>query len=516
MIEGGGLLDHSLSVKKAREGKSIMEAPLLRHSIVSSALGFLFVLTLTLVAEAKTLYVNGTTGNDATSYLANGENTPWRTIGRAAWGSINRSSPNASEAARAGDTVLIAAGTYSVAGSGLRNDPAYNPANSGTAASPIIFQAQGVVTLTLSSSNGSVIGAYLKNYIFWKGFTINEANAPSHADTGSVTFWDVTGGGAESLVLDGNGDPGFGDNHTGIRIERTTGIVIRNNRIRNYRTSVVNAYNGAGIQNYDSDDILVEYNDISNCGSGIFWKIIGRNIASNAPDTIRYNYLHDNMTGFVDNHHDHLGNPNVHLIFSQNVITNSTLAGIRLIGLATGPTNARIVNNTLHGNANGIYFSGQVILAGNNGLIQNNLITTTQSRVIQNESGTINFNLDRFQFVRNWYYNYLDFLWDVSSTRTLTSFQSTYSGQDLNSTDSTNPQYVDASSGNFRLQAGSPALTAGRVVHSIGGTNGATIPVGAYITGNETIGFNASLSGGGSNPDITPPLAVQNLRLINP
>jgi hypothetical protein len=61
----------------------------------------------------RTLYVNSATGNDAVSYLQNSEATPWRTIGRAAWGSANRSTPNQAEAARAGDTVLIASGTYS-------------------------------------------------------------------------------------------------------------------------------------------------------------------------------------------------------------------------------------------------------------------------------------------------------------------------------------------------------------------------------------------------------------------
>ncbi|MCU0736716.1 MAG: hypothetical protein MUF20_14595, partial [Methylotetracoccus sp.] len=130
-------------------------------------------------ADAKVLYVDRNSGNDATTYEANSATSPWRTIGRAAWGSTTRSSPNASQAARAGDTVIIRAGTYSTAGSGLRYDPAYNPANSGTAAQPIVFQAEGTVTLTLSSSRGPVIGSNERNYITWKGFTINEANAPS-------------------------------------------------------------------------------------------------------------------------------------------------------------------------------------------------------------------------------------------------------------------------------------------------------------------------------------------------
>src|SRR5690606_15483338 len=88
------------------------------------------VLTVSL-ADAKVLYVDRNTGNDATTYEANSATSPWATIGRATWGSTNRSSPNASQAARAGDTVIVRAGTYSTAGTDVRYDPAYNPANSG-------------------------------------------------------------------------------------------------------------------------------------------------------------------------------------------------------------------------------------------------------------------------------------------------------------------------------------------------------------------------------------------------
>src|SRR3972149_2223784 len=84
----------------------------------------------------KALYVNGSTGNDAVTYANNSASTPWRTIGRAAWGSTTRSSPNSNEAAKAGDTVFIAAGTYTselnAGTSHTRYIVLYNPENSGT------------------------------------------------------------------------------------------------------------------------------------------------------------------------------------------------------------------------------------------------------------------------------------------------------------------------------------------------------------------------------------------------
>ena len=55
-------------------------------------------------AQAKDLYVNGTSGNDGVSYATNSASTPWRSLGRAVWGNASISSPSSSEAARAGDT----------------------------------------------------------------------------------------------------------------------------------------------------------------------------------------------------------------------------------------------------------------------------------------------------------------------------------------------------------------------------------------------------------------------------
>jgi len=67
-----------------------------------------------LSAEAKDLYVNNSGSpacSDSTSYAANDSAHPWCTIGRAAWGSLDPNGHNAAEAAQAGDTIRIAAGT---------------------------------------------------------------------------------------------------------------------------------------------------------------------------------------------------------------------------------------------------------------------------------------------------------------------------------------------------------------------------------------------------------------------
>jgi len=468
-----------------------------------------------LSVEAKTLYVDGTTGNDTITYNSNSSSTPWRTIGRAAWGSTNRNAPNTTEAAQAGDTVIVASGTYSTVGTDDRFGVAYLPANSGTSGNPITFQAQGTVVLTLSSSRGPVIGANARNYITWKGFTINEANAPTHADTGSVVFLSSTGSSAENLILNGNGDPGYGDNHPGIRIEHSVNIALRNNIIQNYRTSVVNQVNGAGIQVYNSKGLTIEHNEIYNCGSGIFLKAIGfvGDVAtpseySDMQDVVRYNLIHDVAHGLVHHRHFHAAST-VYVLWHQNVVYNASLGGITLWGFpGDGPSNGRFVNNTIHGAVNGIYLKAETLTNNWNNLVQNNLITGSTNYAVFNEpsTGASSFELDRATFTENWYWSFPALLVDATGTKTLSQFQSTYPGQEAGATSGTNPSYVNVGSNDFRLSAGSPALTAGRAVHSIGGATNNTIPVGAYITGNEVIGPTSYT---------TAPAIVQNVRIVS-
>ena len=409
--------------------------------IINFSASIFLAVTFPLGTEAATLYVNGTTGNDATPYVTNSEANPWRTIGRAAWGSTNPNVPNAAEAAQTGDTVLVAAGTYSTAGTDSRFGVAYNPANSGTSGSPITFQAQGLVVLTLNHSRGPIIGANSKNYITWKGFTIHESHAPTHADTGSVVFLHSTGSSAENLILDGNGDAGYGDNHPGVRIEHSIGTIVRNNEIRNYYTSGVNQVNGAGIQVYNSKGLTIEHNEIYNCGSGIFLKAIGfvgrkgtPSEFSDMQDVIRYNLIHDVAYGLVHHRHFH-STTTAYVLWHQNIVRNASLGGITLWGFpGDGPSNGRFVNNTIHGAVNGIYLKAEVLTENWNNLLQNNLITGSTNSAILNDAnnGEASFEVNRVKFNRNWYWSFPALLRKLASPMHLSQFQRTYPDQETN------------------------------------------------------------------------------------
>jgi len=443
------------------------------------------VLTVSL-ADAKVLYVDRNTGNDATTYEANSATSPWATIGRAAWGSTNRSSPNASQAARAGDTVIVRAGTYSTAGTDVRYDPAYNPANSGTAAQPITFQAEGIVTLTLSSSRGPVIGANDRDYIVWKGFTINEANARSRPDTGPVVLWSTVGSAIEDCTIDGNGDPGYGDNHTGIRAEGSSQLRIRNNTIRNVLTSGINGVNGAAIQFYTTGGVVIENNDLSDSGSGVWIKAP---MEQTGFYEVRNNLIRNTGKGVAVHRSPNTAAAPVRIY--QNVITNFDQAVvIWMFDAATGPRNVKVVNNTIYGGQVGLFMNGEVI-SGAGHIFWNNVVANTSQYAINWAAAVAAMTPDRLDVEHNVYSGFGRFaiVWDADHS--FSSWQTSFNQDSASPASvSANPLFSNASTGDFRLQASSPARTKGVDILDLNGNGSTTdiIPAGAYVRGNEVIG----------------------------
>jgi hypothetical protein len=470
-----------------------------------------FILTFICIAtyaHAKTLYVNPAIGNDTTAYAVNSANSPWATIGRAAWGSASRVSPNSSQAAQAGDRVLIAAGTYAVAGTGSRYTPAYNPVNSGTSGNPITFEAVGIVTLTLSSSRGPVIGAYNVNYITWKGFTIDEATAPSTPDTGPAVLWSTTGSSIENCIIDGNGNPGYGDNHNGIRLEGAYLCTVKNNRIYDVTTSVVSTQNGAGIMTYYSGGILIENNEISGCGTGVFLKA---NTTPTYPDanglrswnTISKNYIHDCSTG-ITLHRTHQTDQLQKI--TQNILQNinGDFGAIKVWSFGdaeSDPNNVKVVNNTIVDSLYAFWLSDLIANTTNN-IFWNNIVYKSSStgsivRINHAEASYNGIAPANADFEHNLYYNSpYQATGEAVASLSLATWKATY-GQDSSSPAAitNNPLFVSYATNNFKLQAGSPALILGIDILDLdrdGATND-TIPAGAYITGNEIIGRTVAL-----------------------
>lgn len=445
------------------------------------------------VADAKTLYVNSATGNDATTYDNNSAASPWKSIGRATWGSTSYTSPNSSQAAKAGDVVQIADGIYWETGSpsGDRFTVSLNPANNGTAANPITYRGIGNVYVRMRAGyRGGMIGCNGRNYIIWDNFQIDDYYGGSTSDTGPVIF----SGGAQYCQLINstvtghpgsyyNGYPTFGGNYRGVSIEPANHITIRNNLIRNFRGS----QNEAGVMTYDSNDNVIENNDITGNGSGVFIKGVHAG-ATQARNIIRKNLVWNNETGIRV-----LGSEDARVY--QNIVTNNTLIG--LWAGFSGSTRTQFVNNTLYNNDRAFVPQGPDLVGVR---VFGNIASTNTNFLYNWDVGTPTGQ--DVSYDRNVYFQNANHANYESGLRlTFAVWQSQYR-LDLNSR-LVDPQFVNAADEDFRLQASSPARNASIDILDLN-NNGSTtdvIPAGAYVTGNEVIGRST----GAAPPVPSPP-----------
>lgn len=445
--------------------------------------------------EAKTLYVS-TTGNDATTYAANGPGNPWRSITRAAFGSTNRDTPNTAEAARAGDTVMVAAGTYVTTGRNDRWLVAYNPVNSGTASAPIVFVADGPVLLTYSSGGGPVIGANGRQFITWRGpFTIDEATAPSRPDTGPVVV-----SGSSNIVIDGCriiGDPANTpiDNHAAIYTMEVRDLTIRNCRISGIKGNH-NVMNAAGVMFYRTGRVTIEHNEFFDLGTAVSIK---------APDyggvpeffdwyIVRNNLVHHAVMAVAIHNTGPLTAANPVRVY-HNVMHSPIerwgpsgphpSVGVMWKAFNSDPSiDARfgwVYQNTFVGVSYCLFMNGNTILnAGHRA--RNNLCAQTTTFAVAWGSTMSTLTPNNFDFDRQLYQGGSFY---TGSTLSLASWQAL--GPDRQSI-AADPLFVSAT--DFRLQASSPARTLGIDTFDLDGDGNTTetIPVGAYVTGTEVIG----------------------------
>lgn len=468
-----------------------------------------------------TLYVDSSIGDNSRTYAqAQNASTPWLTIARAAWGDgyagSTYGSPNTADTAQAGDTVLIAAGTYTENGtstvdSNTRFAVALNPANNGTSVSPITFRGVGTVNVRMANTmRGPTIGANGKNYIVWDNITIDDTYCGSHEDTGPV-FFGGTNTGCQLINSDiagHNGSynwgyPTYTNNYNAIRLEHADACTIRNNKIHRMwgtGTSLAGANtNDAGIMTYSSTNCVVEHNEFYDCGIAIELKGISplTTEGDQHDNIIRYNYVHDCLRGI----RNMLAQDS--LIY-QNIVTNCTDLPISFgydgSSITTATTRARIVNNTIYGTTGS--FNGAVHPEGTfmrAPWFKNNIVHTTTHAYYNFATSDPSAQTGSPQLMeidRNLYYNvsgtFALYNQDFGGTSiSFATWQGTY-GLDTNGSNGTDPQFVSGTpttASDFKLASnGQSALTLGRVVSNIGGTTGDTIPVGAYITGSETIG----------------------------
>jgi hypothetical protein len=459
-----------------------------------------FGLWLSATANAKTLYVDGNTGNDSVTWANNGPSAPWRTIGRAAWGSTDRAAPNTSQAAQAGDRVVIAAGTYqSSLGTGLtgRWQVLYQAVNSGTAGNPITFEASGSVAIRAPTWGGPAIGTWNRNYIVWSGpFLIDETYIRTVPDTGPAVLSSTIGSGIDGATIHGIGAL-WGDNHNGVRIEGCTQCFVRNTRIDNFHATEGYTRNGAAIMMYNADDTVLENNELFACATGIYIK----GVTDNSPmerTIVRYNVIRDMSTAI------NLQRSRDGRIY-QNILYRNDKALI--IGGTTDspdrrPVNDVIANNTFASDSSAqtaIYYNGVLENLRLHNNIFANFPTAHYSDGAPNPSGLVaqhNIYYAMASGVASFVGDNFGFeLWK-------TTFRQ---DQAAPGSSTANPQFVAQAQSDFRLASASPARTMGVDLLDLDrdGSTSDTIPIGAYLTGNERIGP------GGTRPAPPTQLTVQ-------
>jgi hypothetical protein len=470
------------------KGFSNMRPNIILHSGTSSLL-FGLLLLLSTTSQSKTLYVDPNSGNDGTTWEANGPSNPWRTIGRAAWGSTNRGSPNAGQAAQAGDTVVIAAGIYSSSlvnaesGGSARWNVLYNPTNNGTVGNPITFVANGAVSIRAATWGGPVVGATGRNHIAWSGpFVIDETYIRTVPDTGPVVFASTTGSGIDGASIRGTGAL-WGDNHNGVRVENTDQVFIRNTRIDNFLATAGSTRNGTAMTLYNADDTLIEHNEFVGCAAGIYIK----GVTDNTPmerTIVRYNIIR-NMSFAGINLQQSQGAQ-----IYQNVIRDNAIA-FYVGGFTTSayyrPVNDLIANNTIDGGGTGIgvYYGG----VSDNLRLRNNIYTNLAQAQVTEGPAT---NLSGISNENNVYHSVIGSFANVAgSNYALANWKTTFrQDQVVPTSTTTDPQFVNVGQNDYRLLSGSPARMIGvdQLDLDSDGSTTDIIAAGAFVTGNETIG----------------------------
>jgi hypothetical protein len=435
----------------------------------------------------------------ASSYTPN----RWVTVDATGDGDGSEASPwtiqQAMANAAAGDVVQIAPGTYTVSHETPDEIyPALYPANSGTEASPIVFFAQhratqldGVADNALrtelrhtapdNSGGRAIFGCHGTDYATWDGFYVDAEHAKNGTDSGMIRFQMATGCKAHHNEIQGR-TFSLSSNATAYRTEDVYGSHFSYNRVRGIR-NIPNNDTGTPqyafvTMTYADQDFVIEHNEISDSDNGIFTKGGSVNFPGNWNwGTIRFNRVQgpDMNQGMRLMSTD----PVTPLEVYQNVIfdcTTGTTFAIAVDPAAEG--NIRYHHNTVaRCSGSGLYMKD---LSGAGGEIRDNIFALSAGATVLIDAGerTSPWNLlaDHNVYLMagsgpRWSY-------DGAEYSSIDAWRSAI-GEEQNS-QVADPQFVDPASADFRLQAGSPALTASS-------TAGA---VGAYVDGDEIIGID--------------------------
>ena len=315
-----------------------------------------------------------------------------------------------------------------------------------------------------------------------------------------------------------------GDNYNGVRIDTAIGQRLFNNTIRNYGGDTDTGgggidHNHSGLTTYKWEDLTVENNVFENCGAGIYLKATQTTTRSVGTNLIRFNQFINNSKGIqVHRAPNTAADP---ILILQNVF-RSNVSGVRILMFndATDPTHVKMINNTFDSQTDTALVIGTSgNMPANAGYVWWNNIVVGGPRAVTVQHPVSDVTPAKIDAEHNMYFGMGTMAEVGGSNMTFGAWQGlnqdTNDGGTADGVFGVNPQFVAAQ--DYRLQSGSAARALGRVhpAYIVGGSPGATIPAGAYITGSEDIG----LTNGTTTPPPPPPppgapAAPTNVRVI--
>ncbi len=411
-------------------------------------------------------------------------------------------------AAVAGDTVYFLPGTYDPGDSPGWPTPAWGPTNSGSDEDHrIIFQCLTPLSCTLIHNTvGPSIGVKEKNYITWDGFTGTKISSQSMIIIYGADF------GADHNTIKNCKFTGYdytGDNNALISVLNSTYSLIQNNYL--YIPG-----GGTGVLMYYTDDAIIEKNTVIGiagppgyASEGI-WQKGGGNRCIH-----RYNFVNGTLIGWEKNTAPSRATCTGNEVY-QNVIINTSSAGITTQNHEDWhDLDIKIYNNTLY-NIGSTGCAGIGLNYNHDQEVWNNIVHLNSETNTMCYSSNVNDGKPTYMDY-NIYYVKQDFLVrssqpDEAEYLSLIAWQASGALMDTGNPD-THSYYEDPT---FANPGGTlPTNYKSSAAHKNNGRGGAYASViGAYITGNEQIGYvgpggSAATIGSGAAITIGSGSAVQ-------
>jgi hypothetical protein len=329
---------------------------------------------------------------------------------------------------------------------------------------------------TVNGTGLSTFGTLARNYIEWIGFAVDAAQSGPRTEKALVTMHTSTGVKIRQCEIRG-AVAQWSDNWSGVRYENNTNCDVTDCRIYGFYDA--GGSHGWGILMYGGTGYDISNNEVYDCYGGICIKGVLSGYPTNGPGTIRFNLVRNvsNRGMLVMDSRSTSGNLNIH----QNVIYSSARFGMSYAPPGTDhPRDVRFFNNTI-ANCGAASGDGAIYAKPHSGtgysgcVIQNNIFSDNYAAILTD--GNL---LTPFATINRDLYSSASLAFNGS---TFTAFQGT--GRETNGAVGS-AAFVNAAGRDYRLTAGSPAISLGRDL-----TTNAVIPAGAYITGTETIGVRS-------------------------